>query len=420
MNRRFLAGSLVLFLTGAVLSITQPAIPAWANFENSPKHLVDEVWQVVNSDYVDKGYNQHDWIETRREFLSRDYATKEQAYTAIRKMLKELNDPYTRFMDPKQYASMQVDTSGELSGVGLSVDLDKTTQELVVIAPVPDTPAAKAGILPQDIIETIDGVATKGLSREEAVGRIRGKVGTKVTMELRRKEEHLTVTMERTLIPLQVVRSSVKEEQGKRLGYVALSQFTGTAPQEMRDAVKGLIAKNVDGFILDLRFNPGGLVGASQEIASIFLDKELIVTTVDRAGTIERLNANGQQLTAKPLVVLVNGGSASASEILSGALQDNKRAVLVGTTTFGKGLVQSVHELSDHSGLAVTTQHYKTPIGRDIHHKGIKPDFEVELPEEVLKTLTPADIASSKDPQFSKAAEVLLSEITAPTATAAR
>ncbi|WP_287127543.1 S41 family peptidase [Candidatus Cyanaurora vandensis] len=413
-KRRVFASGLAVFLLGCAFVVGQPIAPSWANFENTPKHIVDEVWQVINRDYVDTGYNKRDWLETRREYLSKDYATKEEAYRAVRTMLKELNDPYTRFMDPKQYASMQVETSGELTGVGLSVDVDKKTKELLVVAPVPDTPAFKAGLQPQDIIQAIDGISTKGVGREDSVSRIRGKEGTPVVLTVRRAAKVFEVTLTRAVIPIRSVRASVKKEKGQNIGYISLSQFTGNAPREMRDAVNSLLGKKVDGFVLDLRFNPGGLLSASTDIASIFLNRELVVSTADRTGVVEELRASGTRLTDKPVVVLVNGGSASASEILAGSLQDNRRAVLVGTTTFGKGLVQSVHELSDRSGLAVTIAHYKTPSGKDIHKKGIKPDYTVTIPEKILKTLKPEDIATPKDPQYKQATKVLLTRLTPP------
>ncbi len=410
-KRRLFASSLLVFLLGCVFVVGQPIAPSWATFEDSPKHLVDEVWQVINRDYVDTGYNQHDWLQTRREFLSKDYKTPEEAYTAIRAMLKELNDPYTRFMDPKQYASMQIDTSGELTGVGLSVDVDKDTKELVVVSPIADTPAFKAGLKTQDIIESINGIKTKGVSREDSVARIRGKVGTQVILKVRRSKEVFEVTLIRALIPLRAVTSSLKQEQGKKIGYVRLSQFTANAGVEMRTAIKDLTNKKVDGFVLDLRSNPGGLLSASTDIASIFLKKEIVVTTADRTGVTEELRAQGNTLTTKPVAILVNGGSASASEILSGALQDHNRAFLVGTKTFGKGLVQSVHELSDNSGLAVTIAQYRTPLGRNIHKKGIKPDVVVELSDKVLETFTPADLATAKDPQYAQATKLLVRRI---------
>ncbi|WP_218080494.1 S41 family peptidase [Anthocerotibacter panamensis] len=409
--RRLLVGSLALTLVVFTVIVGKPLAPSWATFEDSPKHVVDEVWQVINHDYVDTGYNKHDWLETRREFLARSYATPEEAYGAVREMLKELNDPYTRFLAPKEYAALQVETAGELSGVGLTVDIDKKTKELMVLSPVADTPAYRAKLQPQDIIQAIDGVPTKGVGVEESISRIRGKVGTKVVLTVRRNENTFEIPLIREVIPIRTVRSSIKKTQGKTIGYVALSQFTSNSAQEMREAIQGLIDKKVDGFVLDLRYNPGGVLGASTDIASIFLDKEVVVSTANRDGIVDEIRATGTRLTTKPVVILVNKGSASASEILSGALQDNNRAVLVGTTTFGKGLVQAVRQLSDQSGLTVTIAHYKTPAGKDIHKKGIKPDYFVDIPKKVLQTLTPADLATTKDPQYVKAASVLIQRI---------
>ncbi|WP_218080276.1 S41 family peptidase [Anthocerotibacter panamensis] len=422
-KRRLVTSALVSLLTTCVAFIAQPIAPSWANFENTPKHLVDEVWQVINRDYVDTGYNKHDWLETRREFLSKDYASDEEAYTAIRTMLKELNDPYTRFMDPKQYARMQEQTSGEYAGVGFTIETDKTTKELLIVLPMENSPASRAGLRPQDIVQAVDGFVTKDVPSEESVKRIKGKPGTDVVLTIRRKDKVFDVTLTREIIVVPSVRASIRKERGKNIGYIVLREFTGNAPQEMRKAVQDLLAKKVDGFVLDLRYNPGGLLGASTNIASIFLDHEKIVSTVNRDGEVDETNADGSRLTTKPVVLIVNKGSASASEILSGALQDNGRAVLVGTTTFGKGLVQVVHELSDNSGLAVTIQHYKTPSGKDIHKKGIKPDYFVDIPDKVLKTFAPGDFASAKDPQYTQATAVLVQQIAhagkpAPTATA--
>ncbi len=380
-KRRWFASALLAGLLGYGVMVVQPIAPTWANFEDSPKNVIDEVWQIVYSNYVDDTFNKHDWLATRKEFLSKDYSTNEEAYKAVRTMLKELNDPYTRFMDPKQYASTQVELSGELTGVGISVDQDKDTKELVVVSPVPDTPAFKAGLQAKDIIQAIDGIPTKGIGREDSVARIRGKVGTAVTLTIRRPDKTFEVKLTREVIPIKVVRSSVKTEKGKSIGYIQFTEFTGHSAEEMSKALKDLQTKKVDGYVLDLRGNPGGSLQASIAIASMFLNKQtLVVTTANRDGIVQEDRASGETITDKPVVVLVNKGSASASEILSGALQDNHRAVLVGTTTFGKGLVQSMQPLSDRSGLAVTIAHYKTPAGIDIHKKGIKPDYYVELP----------------------------------------
>lgn len=380
--------------------------PALAGFEDSPKQVVDEVWQMVNSNYVDA---KKDWPQVRTTYLGRDYGTSEEAYTAIREMLKGLNDPYTRFMDPKQYNNSRVAVSGEYAGVGITVISDPLIKEPRIIAVTPETPAQRAGLLTQDFIQAINGVSTKAFKQEETTSRIRGKVGTAVTLTIRRGSQIFDVEIMREVITIPAVRSSVKQVQGQSIGYISLREFTTNSPKQMRQAVRDLLAEKVTGFILDLRNNPGGLVGASRSIAGIFLeDDQRVVSTVNRKGIINVLKTEGTPLTEKPVVILVNGRSASASEILAAALRDNKRATLVGTKTFGKGLVQAVFELSDTSGLAVTIQHYKTPAGKDIHKKGIQPDYVVEIPAKLLKTLQPEDVATPKDPQYQRAAQVLL------------
>jgi carboxyl-terminal processing protease len=198
-----------------------------------------------------------------------------------------------------------------------------------------------------------------------------------------------------------------------KVGYISLRQFNANAASDMRKAIQDLVSKGAVGFVMDLRSNPGGLLYSSAEIAGMWLDNATIGSTIDRKGENERLTANRQSLTNKPLVVLVDGGSASASEILSGALQDNKRAVIVGTKTFGKGLVQSVHSLSDGSGMAVTIAKYYTPSGRDINHMGIVPDRVVELSKDELEKLNKNRdlVGTSSDPQFAKALDILSGEL---------
>ncbi|MEA5593758.1 carboxyl-terminal processing protease CtpC [Rivularia sp. UHCC 0363] len=387
-----------------------------ALFKESPKEIVDEVWQIIYRQYVDGTFNQVDWQAVRKEYLNKSYTNKEQAYKSIREMLKKLDDPYTRFMDPKEFQNMQVDTSGELTGVGITIGLDEETKKLTVIAPLEGTPAFNAGILAKDTIVKIDGKSTKGMDTSEAVTLIRGEPGSKVRLTISRggKEKDYLVT--RAKIEIHPVEASVKQTPAGKVGYIRLKQFSANASKEMRDAITGLEKKKVDGYVLDLRNNPGGLLFSSIEIARMWLKEGTIVSTIDRKGGEEKEIANGRSLTEKPLVVLVDQGSASASEILSGALQDNKRAVLVGSKTFGKGLVQSVRPLDDGSGVAVTIAKYHTPSGADINKSGIKPDFKVDLSDEQRQNLWLKErdkLATLKDPQFAKAIEQLKKEIAA-------
>jgi carboxyl-terminal processing protease len=395
----------------------QLATPSIAAFRNSPKEVVDEVWQIINRDYVDGTFNQVDWQQTRNEYLNREYASKNEAYLAVREMLKTLDDPYTRFMDPDQFKSMQIDTSGELTGVGIQLGLDEETEKLTVISPIEGSPAAESGLLPKDTIVSIEGKSTEGMDLNEAVNLIRGPIGTKVTLGIQRESRVFDVELKRAKIELHPVVSSVREtNQIGKVGYIRLTQFNANATSDMRKAILAQLDEDVNGFVLDLRSNPGGLLYSSAEIARMWLDNATIVSTVDRKGENERLAANRQALTKKPLVVLVDGGSASASEILSGALQDNHRATIVGTKTFGKGLVQSVHTLGDGSGLAVTIAKYYTPNGTDINHEGIMPDVVIELTEaDKERLIKDRDrIGTLDDPQYAKAIEVLTQQVLNP------
>jgi carboxyl-terminal processing protease len=396
-------------VTGAGIHLSQSK----AFFQESPKELIDQVWQLVDRNFVDATFNQVDWEAVRTEYLGRSYSTQEEAYGAIREMLEKLEDPYTRFMDPDEFRNMQVDTSGELTGVGIQISQDEETQDIVVVSPIEDTPAFEAGIRSQDVILAIDGESTEGMELNDAVSKIRGPVGSSVTLTIRRGEEQLEVPITRARIEIHPVRYSVQAGPEGEIGYIRLTQFSANAAEEMGAAIEDLESQGVTGYILDLRSNPGGLLYSSIDIARMWLDEGIIVSTVNRQGVVDEETANSRALTTKPLVVLVDGGSASASEILSGALKDNERAVLVGTRTFGKGLVQSVRSLGDGSGLAITVAKYLTPNGTDINKSGIEPDIAVELTEEQQEALASdrEAIGTPADPQFAEALRALGDEI---------
>ncbi len=352
-----------------------------AALEESPKAVVDEVWQIVNSNYVNRDFDQGDWQATRMELLSRDYGSKEEAYAAIRQALKSLDDPYTRFLDPEQFQALNRQTSGELTGVGIRLGQDTQTRTLIVVEPIANSPAAAAGVAAGDTILAVDGKPAADLGLEGASEQIRGKSGTQVTLRLSRADRgEFDVVLTRAKIELPAVTYFLREEaSGQRVGYIQLDEFSGHATEQMRAAIAELSARDADGFVLDLRGNPGGLLFASIEIARLWYDSGEIVRTRDRQGGDRSFLANQTAVTDLPLAVLVDGRSASASEILAGALKDNKRAVIVGTRTFGKGTVQSVQALSDGSGLAVTISQYYPPSGVEINKRGIAPDVEIGL-----------------------------------------
>jgi carboxyl-terminal processing protease len=392
-----------------------------AIISDSPKEVMDEAWQIVFRDYLDTTgkYTEDRWKILRRDVLNKSYGNTKDAYEAIRGMLATLDDPYTRFLDPREFKEMQIDTSGELSGVGIQLSLDKDTKELIVVSPIDGSPASRADVKPKDVITQINGKSTKGMSTEDAVKLIRGPVGTKVSIQLRRNKTQLVIVdLIRDRIEIHAVDSRLNTTpDGSKVGYIRLKQFNANATKDMRAAIRELEAKGVQGYVLDLRSNPGGLLMASVEIARQWLDDGVIVSTKTRDGVQDIKRASGKALTKAPVVVLVNEGSASASEILSGALQDNNRAILVGQKTFGKGLVQSVRGLSDGSGMTVTIAKYLTPSGRDIHKYGIQPNITAKLSEDDAKNLKFDQLGTKTDPQYKVAENALTKQLNAANST---
>ena len=393
---------LCLCLTGLVFGglSTEPALAL-----TEEQNLVAEVWRIVNRAYVDETFNHQNWWFIRQRALERSMATRADTYRAIQDMLAGLEDPYTRLLPPDQYRSLQTSTAGELTGVGLQISKDEHPGWLRVIAPIEGSPAEQAGIQPQDLVLQIDGVVTTDLTLDEAAARMRGQRGTTVTLELRHSDDTAPrqVSLTRDVITLNPVVSELKTTPtGQQIGYLRLSQFNGNAAEKLAEAIKALASQGAEGYLLDLRNNPGGLLQAGIEIARLWLPEGTVVYTVNRQGILDSFEAFGQAITDAPLVVLVNEGTASASEILAGALQDNGRAALVGSTTFGKGLIQSLFDLSDGAGLAVTVAKYETPAHHDINKLGITPDRLV-----ASVPLTRDTVATDADPQYQAALEML-------------
>ena len=399
---------LTLATTSLVVSYASPSVNA--ALEDSPKTVVDEVWQIVNNEFVDKQFNQVNWQKKRQELLNRDYSDRAEAYQAIRKSLKALGDPYTRFLAPSEFETLTNQTTGELSGIGIILAIDEQTSDLIVVEPLANSPAAKVGIKAGDKILRINDKPTSLMSLEQASAEMKGEVGTEVRLQIAHKgEKAFDVTITRAQIELPSVAYNLREEDNLKVGYIKLDEFSSHAAEQMKKAIEELSQKQVSGFVLDLRSNPGGLLFSSVEIARMWLEKGAIVSTKDRKGGDQKFSANGTALTKLPLAVLVDNYSASASEILAGALKENKRATIIGTRTYGKGTVQSVHSLSDGSGLAVTIAQYYPPSGIDINHKGITPDIQVNLTKEQQMNLNinPALAATKNDPPYSKAIAIL-------------
>ncbi len=364
---------------------------------STPVELYDNVWRLINTKYVDQTNNEQDWGKWRHKY-DHVIKTNEDAYVAIDTMIASLNDPYTKFLNPKDFAEETGSIKGSLKGIGIQIAVKDG--KLTVIAPIEDTPAAKAGLMADDEILAIDGKSTKGITVDKAADQIRGEEGTQVTLLVKRgSAEPKTYTITRAEIEIKSISQKIPENinMPKDISYIRLSSFISrNASKEFADILTNSPDKKA--FIIDLRSNPGGLLSNAVYISDMFLNGGDIVSTVDRDGYKETTKAVRGVLTTKPVVVLLNKGSASASEIFSGAIKDNKRGVLVGTQSFGKGLVQEINKLPDNAGINITIQKYLTPNGTDIHKKGITPDVVVELTEE--------DIKNKNDVQLKKAIEI--------------
>jgi carboxyl-terminal processing protease len=339
------------------------------------------------------------WRIIEREFYGELPTPQEMTYGAIQGVVKTLNDPHTAFVDAAHAELLNDDMLGRFEGIGAVVEIREG--QFVIISPLRGTPAERAGLRAGDVVTAIDGEPTEGLSLLEAIGRIRGRQGTTVQLTIQRSgaEEPFTVEIVRDRIEIPTVESRILDRD---IAYLKLLSFNGRATPAVRSALRELMAQEPQGLILDLRDNPGGFLPVAVEIASQFMAKGLILTEVGRDG-IEREHRAGKGglATEIPLVVLVNQGTASASEIVAGAIQDNERGLLIGERTFGKGSVQITHELSDRSNLRVTIARWLTPRGRQIHGQGLQPDIEVTLSDE--------DLTAGRDPQLERAIEYLLS-----------
>ncbi|MCM1985141.1 S41 family peptidase [Lyngbya confervoides] len=404
MKRKLLQITLILLVQ---ICLGLGFLPA-AQAMTEDQKLFNDAWRVVNQAYVDETFNHQNWWALREKALKKPFANREAAYSAIQDLLGSLEDPFTRFLRPAQYRSLRTSTAGELSGVGLQVITNPETGQLEVLSPIVGSPAAQAGLKAHDIILAIDGQDATQMSLDEAAELMRGTSGTTVVLTIQTGSDsqasHVSkVSIRRDRIELHPVQTDLRTlPEGGSLAYIQLNQFNANAAPKMREAIDQMEKQQVRGYILDLRNNPGGLLQAGVEIARYWLDPAIIVYSIDRHSMLNSFSATQEARTHAPLVVLVNGGSASASEILAGALQDNERATLVGETTFGKGSIQSLFDLPDGSGMAVTIAKYETPNHQNINKVGIIPDIEVKA-----EGLLPSQFGTPDDPQYQIAVSTL-------------
>lgn len=323
---------------------------------------------------------------------------------AVKGMTAALNDPYTVFMNKKEYEDFNSQTEGSYVGLGLQVGVKE--DRITVIAPFENSPAKKAGIITGDVIEKVNGKDVTGKELELAVSMMKGKEGEDVTVTISRQgRSSFDLTMKRAKIELVTVTGEMLD---KNIGYIQLTMFDENTGKNFDKKLKELKDKGMKGLVLDLRSNPGGLLDTCVDVTSNFVEKDkTIVSTKDKQGNEKAYKSKGGMAIGMPLVILTNEGTASASEILSGAVKDYKAGTLIGTTTFGKGVVQTMLPYKDGTALKVTISKYFTPNGEDIHKKGVKPDIEVLYPQELLEK--PYERAT--DPQFNKALEIIKGKI---------
>lgn len=328
-----------------------------------------------------------DAITFIKKYYVREVTAKQLIYGALTGMMETL-DPYSEFMPPKKYEDIKTETKGEFGGVGLVVSL--RDGKLVVVSPMEGTPAERAGIKAGDHIVEIDGVSTKKGQFSEHVEKMRGKPGTEVKLSVIREGEEklLQFTLKRDIIEIEQIKDALVLEDA--IGYVRIVEFGQKTEKMLKKTLREFEAEDVKALIVDLRNNPGGLLEAAVSVCELFLPKDaLIVYTKDREGKEQmRFESSGRMYTDfKPLVILINKGSASGSEIVAGAIQDNKRGIVIGQKSFGKASVQTVVPMRDGSALRLTTAEYYTPSGVTIHQKGIEPDIDVEYKNELLEKL---------------------------------
>jgi carboxyl-terminal processing protease len=391
MNKR-LIGPCLLALIAFFSLVYQPA----QGYKSGPRDVYHQAWQLVRDNYYDSNFSGQNWNAWEHRF-DNDIHTVADAHKYIKTMLESLKDPYTRFLDPRAFQDENDAIDSKIVGIG--INLLQKDNRLVVTRTIEGSPAANAGMQEKDEIIAIDGTNSVGFTPEQAAEKIRGQSGTPVKITVRRDNgEEKTFNIVRAEIVIHAVSYKIIEPN---IGYITLSTFiSNDAAKEFRTALEKL--STCDGLIIDMRDNPGGLLSNSLEIADMLLENGVIVKTVGRNGP--RVDtASGEPITHQPIAVLVDEESASASEILAGALKDNARAVIVGTHTYGKGLVQEINKLPGGAAIHITVSKYLTPSGADINKVGVIPDIQVSDKDQqrsVALEYLKEKIASIKSPLY--------------------
>ena len=370
------------------------------------RQLVLDAWTLVNEGFYDpEKFEEIQWKRIRQKTLQKQIETSEEAYFAIEDMLKPLEDPFTRILRPKDYELLRTSNFGsEINGVGLQLGEDEITKKIKVVSTLAGSPAEEAGIISGDLIDKVDGLSSYELGLANTAAKLRGASGTKVLVQITSiSDEIKEIDLERRSVDLRPVRTKRLRDDFHTIGYLRITQFSESVPQKIEEALNELNDKEVEGIILDLRNNSGGLVSSGIAVADSFLSEQPIVETKDRNGIKDAIISEKKTGFDGPMVTLVNKGTASASEILAGSLQDNERSILIGEKTYGKGLIQSLKSLGEDSGIAITVASYLTPKGNNIQGKGITPDKILDLPE--------ASEYGSSDDKWVKNAEIYLNSL---------
>lgn len=380
----------VIFETDRRIKNMKPAyMQEKINKTENAKRLFIDTWRLIKTSYYDPTLNHQDWYKWKNRYLPY-IENDEDVYVAVNSMLASLNDPYSKFMNKNEFEQQKINIDAKIMGIGVTITSD--SGKIKVVNVIENSPAQKAEMQPNDVIFAVDGKEVNGMDLSDVSHMLRGEKGTEVNIIILRDKKKLEKTIIRDEIKLKSVTSKMLDEE---IAYIQIMTFISSdVVNEMLDAISK--TSSAKGLIIDLRGNTGGLLPAAISISNLFIEKGAIVSIVDRNGTKNTIDAQFSPFKIKkPIVILTDGATASASEIFSGAMKDYQLAVIVGEKTFGKGMIQKIFALANYNGMNLTIGKYLTPNGTDINKLGIEPNYEVKI--------TKNDIKQHKDPQLEKA-----------------